>query len=86
MIFRSLACDRKGAVLGKCSFSMNVFQVNTKFIITAYSQPMYLVQTEPELTVQIARTAFVIIPSAEQINRAISPLLKHCPTSNTVQP
>ena len=58
MIFRSLACDRKGAVLGKCSFSMNVFQVDTKFITTAYSQPMNLVQTEPELTVQIAKTLF----------------------------
>ena len=60
---------------------MNVFQINTKFIITAYSQPMYLVQTEPELTIQIAKTAFVIIPNAEKINRAISPLLKHRPTS-----
>ena len=58
MIFRSLACHRKGAVLGKCSFSMNVFQVDTQFIATAYSQPMYLVQTEPELTVQIAKTLF----------------------------
>ena len=48
---------------------------------TAYSQPMNLVQTEPKLTVQIAKTAFVIIPSAEEINRAISPLLKHRPTS-----
>ena len=60
---------------------MNVFQVDTLFIITAYSQPMYLVQTEPKLTVQITTTTFVIIPSAEEINRAISPLLKHCPTS-----
>ena len=81
MVFRCLVCHRKGAVLGKCSFSMNVFQVHTKFITTAYSQPMNLVQTEPELTVQIAKTAFVIIPSAEEINRAISPLLKHRPTS-----
>ena len=56
MVFRCLVCHRKGAVLGKCSFSMNVFQVNTEFITTTYSQPMYLVQTEPELTVQIAKT------------------------------
>ena len=32
---------------------MNIFQVDTKFITTAYSQPMNLVQTEPELTVQL---------------------------------
>ena len=81
MIFRSLACHRKGAVLRKCGISMIVFQVDTEFITSAYSQPMNLVQTEPELTVQIAKTAFVIIPSAEEINRAISPLLKHRPTS-----
>ena len=65
----------------KESFSMNVLQVNSKLVTTAYSQPMNLVQTEPKLTVQIAKTAFVIIPSAEEINRAISPLLKHRPTS-----
>ena len=58
MVFRSLACDRKGAVLSKCSFSMNVFQVDTEFITTGYSLPMYLVQAEPELTVQIAKTLF----------------------------
>ena len=75
MIFRSPACDRKGAVLGKCSFSMNVFQVDTQFITTAYSQPMYLVQTEPELTVQIAKTAFVIIPSTEEINSSTAFLI-----------
>ena len=60
---------------------MNVSQVDTEFITTTYSQPMYLVQTEPELTVQIAKTAFAIIPSAEKVNRAISPLLKHRPIS-----
>ena len=42
---------------------------------------MYLVQTEPKLAVQIAKTAFVIIPSAEEIKRTISPLLKHRSTS-----
>ena len=56
-------------------FSMNIFQVDTKFITTAYSQPMNPVQTEPELTVQVAKTPFVMIPSAKEINRAISPLL-----------
>ena len=81
MVFRLLAFHRKGAVLCKCSFSMNVSQVDTEFITTAYSQPMYLVQTESELTIQIAKTTFVIIPSAEEINRAISPPLKHRPTS-----
>ena len=60
---------------------MNVLQVNSKLVTTAYSQPMNLVQTEPKLTVQIAKTAFVIIPTAEEINRAILPLLKHRPTS-----
>ena len=39
------------------------------------------IQTEPERTVQITKTALiVIVPSAEEVNRAISPLL------NTVQP
>ena len=37
---------------------MIVFQVDTEFITSAYSQPMNLVQTEPELTVQIAKTLF----------------------------
>ena len=60
---------------------MIVFQVDTEFITTAYSQTMNLVQTEPKLTVQIAKSIFVIIPTAEEIYRAISPLLKHRPTS-----
>ena len=55
---------------------MNVFQVDTEFITIAYSQTMNLVQTEPKLTVQIAKSIFVIIPTTEEIYRAISPLLK----------
>ena len=54
---------------------MNVFQVDTQFITTAYSQPMNHVQTEPELTVQIAKTAFVIIPSTEEINSSTAFLI-----------
>ena len=66
---------QKRSCTRQMQFSMNIFQVDTKFITTAYSQPMNPVQTEPELTVQVAKTAFVMIPSAKEINRAISPLL-----------
>ena len=60
---------------------MMVFQVDTEFITTAYCQTMNLVQTEPKLTVEITSSTFVIIPTAEEIYGAISPLLKHRPTS-----
>ena len=60
---------------------MNVFQVNTKLVTAAHSQAVNLVQSEPKLAVQIAKASFVIIPSSEEIYRAISSLLKHCPSS-----
>ena len=60
---------------------MKVFQVDAKLVFAAYSQAMNFVQTEPKLAVQIAEAAFVRIPSAVEIYRAISSLLKHRPTS-----
>ena len=60
---------------------MDVFQVNTKLVTAAHSQAVNLVQSEPKLTVQIAKASFVIIPNSEEIYRAISSLLKYCPSS-----
>ena len=60
---------------------MNVFQVNTKLVTAAHSQSVNLVQSEPKLAIQIAKASFVIIPSSEEIYRAISSLLKYCPSS-----
>ena len=60
---------------------MNIFQVNTKLVTAAHSQAVNLVQSEPKLTVQIAKASFVIIPSSEEIYGAISSLLKYCPSS-----
>ena len=59
----------------------DVFQVNTKLVTAAHSQAVNLVQSEPKLAVQIAKTSFVIIPSSEKIYRAIPSLLKHSPSS-----
>ena len=56
---------------------MNVFQVNTKLVIAAHSQAVNLVQSEPKLAAQIAKASFVIIPSSEEIYRAIPSLLKY---------
>ena len=60
---------------------MDVFQVNTELVTAAHSQAVNLVQSEPKLAVQIAEASFVIIPSSEEIYRAISSFLKHCPSS-----
>ncbi len=60
---------------------MDVFQVNTKHVTAAYSQAVNLVESEPKRAVQIAEASFVVIPSSEEMYRAIASLLKHRPSS-----
>ena len=40
---------------------------------------VYLVQAKPKLTIQISKASFVVIPAAEEINRAVHSLLENCP-------
>ena len=79
-VFGSLTRHRKWAVLCKCCFTMDVFQVNTK-PVTSSRQAVSLVQSEPKLAVQIAEAPFIVIPGAEEIYSAAVSLLKHRPSS-----
>ena len=36
--------------------------------------------SEPKLAIQISEPFFVVVPAAVEINRAIQPLLEHCPS------
>ena len=81
LVFCSLTCQRKWAVLCKCFISLDVFQVNKNLVTAAYSQAVNFVQPEPKLAVQIAEASFVVIPSSEEIYRSIKSLLKHRPSS-----
>ena len=81
-VFGSLTRHRKWAVLCKYCFTMDVFQVNTKLVTAASSrQAVNLVQSEPNLAVQIAEAPFVVIPGAEEIYSAAVSLLKYRPSS-----
>jgi len=60
---------------------MKVFQVDAKPVTAAYSQAMNLVQSQLKLAVQVAEASFILIPSAVEIYRAVSSLLKQRSTS-----
>ena len=81
LVFCPLASHSKWTVFCKCCFTMKIFQVDAKLISAANSQAVNLVQSKPKLAVQITKPPFVVIPSAEEIYRAVTSLLKHRPTS-----
>ena len=39
---------------------------------------MHLVQSKPELTIQVAETSFVVCPASVKVNRAVQSLLYDC--------
>ena len=83
LVFLILVWYKKWAVLCKCFVSFKVFQVDAKFIPAANSQAVDLIQSEPKLASKFSKTSFVVIPTAEEIYRAVPSLLKHRPTATS---
>ena len=81
-VFRCLGPNPKPAILSVNSFVSGYSQIYSKHVVCLVScQAVYLVQSEPKFTDQVTETMFVVIPGAVKINRAIHPLLDHCPSS-----
>ena len=51
----------------------------TDLVLYCCCKTVYLVQSQPKLTIQITKAILVIGPAAMEVNRAIQSPLKHCP-------
>ena len=51
----------------------------TDLVLYCCCKTVYLVQSQPKLTIQITKAILVIGPAAIEVNRAIQSPLKHCP-------
>ena len=50
----------------------------TDLVLYCCCKTVYLVQSQPKLTIQITKAILVIGPAAMEVNRAIQSPLKHC--------
>ena len=79
LVLSPLARNCKHVVLGVSSFTCRVFQIYSKSVLCV-RQAVYLVQSQPELAIQVTKAILVVGPAAVEINGAIQSLLEHCPS------
>ena len=60
---------------------MCIFQINMERVISVNSQAVNLDQSEQKLHAQISKPPSVLIPSSEEIHRAIKSVLRNLPSS-----
>ena len=81
-ILRMLITNAKPAIFGIHSNSVPVLHVHSQRTGSRGRQPVDLVISQPELSRQLTKAWFVIVPAPIEVHRSILSSLKHCPSSS----